>query len=350
MSIIGTFPPFIPPWWLKGPHRMTLFPRWWPRNRDSLMPPAQRRIFQVTPDTGLLTQCHWQSRPSGKPTLLLIHGLEGCTESHYMIGLAQKAWMRGWNCVRINQRNCGGSEPLTPTLYHGGLSDDYRGVIQELTDADGCRNIWLIGYSMGGNLTLKLGGEIGANLPPLQGFVAVCPNIQPAECVRALQRPENRIYHEYFLNSLKTKLRRKAHLFPGKWDLSPLPHISTMWEFDDVYTGPDGGFPNAADYYRQSASCQQLAHIRKPTLIMTAQDDPFIPFNMFTASTLHDNPFIRFEAPLHGGHCGFFQRYQPEEDHFWAENRLLDWIQDQCGSTSLPDDPGPSLQARTHLR
>lgn len=328
------FPPFIPPWWLKGPHRMTLFPRWWPRTAPSRIPPPQARIFNVTAETGLLTQCHWQTSPSEKPTLLLVHGLEGCTESHYMVGLAQKAWSRGWNCVRINQRNCGGSEHLTPTLYHGGLSQDYGAIVQELTERDHCQHIWLIGYSMGGNLILKLGGEAGESLPALRGLAAVCPNIKPAACVRALQEPRNTIYHGYFLKSLKAKLRRKANLYPGRWDLDRLPHISTMWEFDDVYTGPDGGFRNAADYYDQSASLRVLSRIRKPTLIITAQDDPFIPFSMFIDPIIHANPFLRLLPPPHGGHCGFFQGRLLEEDPFWAENRILDWIQSQFLSIS----------------
>ena len=140
---------------------MTLIPRWWPRGATPPGMSTQQRVFQITSKTGLLTKCHWQPSSSNTPTILLIHGLEGCTESHYMIGLAHKVWARGWNCIRINQRNCGGSEHLTPTLYHNGLSQDYRQIIQEITEKDGCRHIWLIGYSMGGNLTLKLAGEMG---------------------------------------------------------------------------------------------------------------------------------------------------------------------------------------------
>ncbi len=331
-TLTSEFPTFTPPWWLNGPHRMTLVPRWWPRQRPSHIPPGQTRIFRVNSETGMLTKCHWQPSPAEHPTVLLIHGLEGCIESHYMVGLAQKAWSRGWNCVRINQRNCGRSEHLTPTLYHAGLSGDYGAIIQELSDLDRCSHIWLIGYSMGGNLTLKLGGEIGDSFPSLQGLVAICPNIQPAACVRALQRPSNWIYHKYFLKSLKAKLRRKAYLYPGKWDLTPLPHISTMWEFDDIYTGPDGGYRDANDYYSQSASWRVLHNIRKPTLIITAQDDPFIPFHIFADQPVQNNPFIRLEAPAQGGHCGFFQRATVGEDPFWAENRLLDWISFQLSS------------------
>jgi len=322
---------------------MTVLPRWWPRGTTPTGMPTQHRIFQVSADTGLLTKCHWQPVVSSDtPTILIIHGLEGCTESHYMIGLAHKAWAKGWNCIRINQRNCGDSEHLTPTLYHNGLSQDYAQIIQELTQQDGCRHIWLIGYSMGGNLTLKLAGEMENSLPSLQGVAAVCPNIQPASCVRALQRPSNWMYHQHFLRSLKAKLQRKAQLFPGKWDLSRLARIQTMWEFDDVYTAPDGGYHDANDYYANSAAENTLSAIPVPTLIITAQDDPFIPYGIFNNPTLHENPVIQLLAPTHGGHCGFFQRQQPQEDPFWAENRIMDWIQHQITRSQIHPQSLPS--------
>jgi hypothetical protein len=308
---------------------MTLVPRWWPRSPPCSDIPTQQRIFQINQETGLLTKCHWQPSPENKPTVLLIHGLEGCTESHYMVGLAHKILAKGWNCIRINQRNCGNSEHLTPTLYHNGLSQDYRKIIREITQHDGSQLNWLIGYSMGGNLTLKLAGEIGSELPSLRGVAAVSPNIQPASCVRALQQPTNWIYHQHFLRSLKTKLRRKDRLYREKWDLSRLPQIKTMWEFDDVYTAPDGGYHNAEDYYAKSAAENTLYAIRIPSLIITAQDDPFIPYTIFDNPSLQKNTFIQLLAPKHGGHCGFLQGRQPQEDPFWAENRIVDWIQHQ---------------------
>ena len=305
---------------------MTLFPPWWPREDLPTEMPTQHRIFNVTSETGLLTKCHWQPSPAKKPTVLIIHGLEGCIESHYMRGLARKVWESGWNCIRINQRNCGGSEYLTPTLYHNGLSQDYAHIIREITEQDGSQQVWLVGYSMGGNLALKLAGEEGGSLPSLRGVAAVCPNIQPASCVRALQRPSNWMYHQYFLKRLKAKLRRKAQFYPGKWDLSSLNSIRTMWEFDDVYTAPDGGYRDASDYYDRSAARNVLTFIPCPTLIITAQNDPFIPYEIFSDSSLHSNPNIQLLAPPHGGHCGFLQHPQLPEDPFWAENRIIDFI------------------------
>ena len=161
----------------------------------------------------------------------------------------------------------------------------------------------------------------------------MCPNIQPAACVRALQRPSNWMYHQHFLRSLKTKLQRKAQLYPGKWDISSLSRIQTMWEFDDRYTAPDGGYHDAKDYYAKSAAQNVLSAINIPTLIIAAQDDPFIPYEIFTNSVLYENPSIQLLAPTHGGHCGFFQRHQQPEDPFWAENRILDWIQHQMNTS-----------------
>jgi predicted alpha/beta-fold hydrolase len=288
--------------------------------------PTQNRIFQVTPESALLTKCHWQTFPSKHLTVLIVHGLEGCTESHYMRGLAQKAWKAGWNSIRINQRNCGGSQHLGPTLYHNGLSQDYLSILREITERDRCHKLWLVGYSMGGNLILKLAGELGSSFPALRGVVAVCPNIQPAACVRALQHPTNWIYHRYFLKSLKATLRKKSQLYPGHWDISRLSSIRTMWEFDEIYTAPDGGYRDAGDYYEKSAAGNVLSSITIPTLIITSQDDPVIPYDIFTISALHVNPWIQLLAPPQGGHCGFFQNFCPGEDHFWAENRIIDFI------------------------
>jgi predicted alpha/beta-fold hydrolase len=309
--------------------------------------PVQERIFWVSPEVGLLTKCHWQSSPSQHPTVLMVHGLEGCTESHYMRGLAQKAWEAGWNSIRINQRNCGGSLHLSPTLYHNGLSQDFLAVIHQVTEWYGCRHVWLVGYSMGGNLSLKLAGEIGSSLPSLQGVIAVCPNIEPAACVRALQRPSNWMYHRYFLNSLKATLRKKAQLYPGAWDLSPLDRILTLREFDEIYTAPDGGFRDAADYYEQTAARNVLSSIGIPTLIMTSRDDPFIPYEMFENHGLISNPWIHLMAPVYGGHCGFLQRHLTHEDVFWAENRIIEFIKFHEESDFNMISTPPNLQQVT---
>ncbi len=305
---------------------MTLFPRFW--SRPGLPPdiPNTARLFKVSPESQILGYCHWQPDPKQHPTLIFVHGLEGDSDSHYMLGITQKAWRRGFNIVRLNQRNCGGTEHLTPTLYNNGMSGDVRAVLGELAANDGLDAIWLGGYSMGGNLVLRAAGELGSSNRAFKGVVAVCPNIDPAACTDAIIQPRNWIYNLHFVRNLKARLKRKASLFPGKFDLAPLAGIRTLLDFDEAYTAPDGGYLNAADYYERAGSRHMLGSIAVPTLILTAQDDPFIPYRIFDWPALRANSRIRFEAPAHGGHCGFIQRDCAEGDRYWAEIRLLEFM------------------------
>jgi hypothetical protein len=243
-----------------------------------------------------------------------------------MLGIAAKAWRAGLNVVRLNQRTCGGTEHLTPTLYNSGLSGDYKGVVSELASSDGLDRIWLIGFSMGGNLVLKMAGEVGTALPALRGILAVCPNIDPTQCIAALERPSNRIYHDHFLRRLKARIVRKASLFPGRWDVGLLNGMTRIRDFDDRYTAPDAGYRNAAEYYDRAGARHVMARIQVPTLIITAQDDPFIPYSVFLTPAIRHNPQITLVAPRYGGHCGFFQRRQLDEDRYWVENRLVETI------------------------
>jgi len=247
-----------------------------------------------------------------------------------MRGIASKAWRAGFNVVRLNQRNCGGTEHLTLTLYDSGLSGDLRAVAMELAARDGIDAIWLAGYSMGGNLALRMAGEEGAAGRTLKGSIkgvmAVCPNIDPAACTEALLQKRNWIYHRHFVRSLQARLRRKAALFPGKFDLAPLAGLRTLREFDEAYTAPYGGYASADDYYERTGARHVLGAIAVPTLIIAAQDDPFIPYRIFEVPAIRTNPWIRLVGPTHGGHCGFIERPRPDEDWYWAENRLLEFI------------------------
>jgi predicted alpha/beta-fold hydrolase len=144
---------------LRNPHAQTVAYTFWPR-RFPRLPRSIPREFETEPGTRIRGQCHWQSRPRERPTLVLVHGLEGSSESRYMLGIAECAFAAGWNAVRLNQRNCGGTESFTPTLYNSGLSGDYRAVLTELIERDSLLEIFFAGYSMGGNLVLKMAGEL----------------------------------------------------------------------------------------------------------------------------------------------------------------------------------------------
>lgn len=323
---ISSFPAFVPARLLRNRHLMTLVPRYWSRGPLLAGIPKERRVFRTAPDTQIVGFCHWQPDRKAAQTALLLHGLEGCCDSHYMHGIAAKAYAAGLNVVRLNQRTCGGTEHLSPTLYNSGLSADYRSVVRQLADTEQVDRIWLIGYSMGGNLLLKATGEMGRSEPALAGTVAVCPNIDPTRCVLELERPGNWIYHRHFLTELKARLRRKAALWPGKWDLNGLERIARISEFDDRYTASDGGYRDAADYYDRSGARHVLDRIAVPTTIITAQDDPFIPYSMFVTPLIQQHSYIRLIAPAHGGHCGFFQTRQVGEDRYWVENRIIEIV------------------------
>ncbi len=324
--MIETSSSFRPPLLLRNAHLMTLLPRFWPRDTSLAELPQESRLFETALDTKLHGVCHWQDDRASSPTTVLVHGLEGCSESHYMRGIAAKAYRAGFNVIRMNQRTCGGTEHLSPTLYNSGLSGDYCAIVEELTRNDGLDRIWLAGYSMGGNLVLKAAGEMGKTVPALAGVAAVCPNIDPTECARALEEPRNWIYHRHFLTGLKSRLRRKAALLPGKWDLTGLDDIARISDFDDRYTAPDGGYRSGADYYDRAGARHVLDSIAVPTLIITAQDDPFIPYSIFTVPLINHHPQIRVVAPRHGGHCGFIHRGYKREDLYWAENRIVDFL------------------------
>jgi uncharacterized protein len=316
--------PFEPHPLLRNNHLMTLAASFVPRRFPALPAPSER-LFETEPGTQLLGHCHWQAERGEHPALVLVHGLEGSSESGYMLGIAEKAFRAGFSVIRLNQRNCGGTERLTPTLYNSGLSGDYRAVLAELAERDTIPEIFFAGYSMGGNLVLKMAGELGEAAPrQLRGVAAVCPSLDLAACADALERGENILYRNHFVGSLMRHYRRKARLFPGRYCLDGLPKIRTLREFDDVITAPRSGYRDAVDYYYRASAMRVAGRIRVPTLIVTAQDDPFVPIESFSDSALTSNGFIRLVTPKHGGHCAFISRTAGEE-RFWAETRVVEF-------------------------
>jgi uncharacterized protein len=313
---------------LRNPHMMTIAASFWPRKFPGLGATATR-LFDIEPGTQVRGECHWQKHPRERPTIVLLHGLEGSSESNYMFGTAEKAFVAGFNVVRLNQRNCGGTEKLTPTLYHSGRSGDIRAVIVELMERDRLPEIFAVGFSMGGNLVLKMAGEI-ADTPPaeLRAIVAVAPSLDLAACADAIAEPRNFLYEWHFVRGLKRRMRYKASLFPGKFPLDGLGRVRTVREFDDVITARFCGFRSADDYYARSSASAGIAGIRRPTFILTAQDDPVVPFASFDKPAIHENSHITFLAPRHGGHCAFISA-DPGEGRFWAEARIVEFCRSQ---------------------
>jgi uncharacterized protein len=321
---------FAPLRGLRNPHLMTIAANFW-RRRFPRLPASEQRTFETEAGSRVRGDCHWQKQPREHPTLVLLHGLEGSSESGYMLGAAEKAYVAGFNVVRLNQRNCGGTEKLTPTLYHSGMSGDIRAVLFELIATDRLPELFAAGFSMGGNLVLKMAGESGDSAPPeVRRIVAVCPALDLAACADALGAPANFIYEHHFVKRLKRRMRYKARLFPERYPIDGMRNIRSVREFDDVITARFCGFRNADDYYERSSALRVIAAIRRPTLILTAMDDPLIPFRSFADAAIRNNPNITLVATERGGHCAFISR-EPGEARFWVEGQIVQFCLRQSG-------------------
>ena len=304
---------------------MTLYTWGRPRHFPGLSSPVAR-YFDVAPDTRVLAECHWQPTPRKAPTLLVLHGLEGSSRAHYMLGIADKGGAVGFNVVLLNQRNCGDTEHLSHGLYHSGLSDDPAAVIRELIELDGLPSISVIGYSLGGNVALRLGGAYGADHPSeLRSISAVSPTMDLARCVRALERSQNAIYEWNFVRNLKRRMQRKARMRPGRFDLSSLADVRTVRGFDEAFTAPHHGFRDADDYYHRASSLRVIDRVRVPVLILSAEDDPFVPADQFRHAAIHANAMVTTRITRFGGHCGFFAEPSPGFDGYWAERTTIDF-------------------------
>ena len=259
-------------------------------------------------------------------TVILVHGLEGSVDSQYVNGTGSKAWAAGMNVVRMNMRNCGGTETLTPTLYHSGLSADLGAVAEELIREDRLQSIAIVGFSMGGNLALKLAGEWSDRAPKqVKAFAAVSPAMDLAASADALHSWQNWLYEQKFLRGLRRRFRRKAMLFPNRYDLEHLKRFPSIREFDDKITARYEGFTGADDYYSRSSASRVVENIRVPTLVINAKDDPFIRLRPETRTKLVNNPAIHFVETAHGGHCAFLA--DPDGyDGRWAERAVIEFL------------------------
>jgi len=319
--------PFEPPAKLRNPHAQTLAGTLVKRRFKVVTQNSEPRYFDTTPGVQVLAHCSWQEDRLACPTLVLLHGMEGSTESRYMLGTAEKALGAGFNAVRVNTRNCGGTEHLTTTLYHAGLTEDLRQIIDELVNRDGVRDLYIAGFSLGGNVVVKLAGEYGSDVPEqLRGVIAVSPSIDLDASADAIELRSNLVYNMRFVWSLRTRMRRKARLFPDRYDESRLRGVWSIRKFDDVYTAPHSGFGNVANYYKSASGLQFVKRITVPTLLVHAQDDPFIPFDSFRHPDIAANPNVILLAPEQGGHVGFIRGDHEGEDRFWAEMITVEFV------------------------
>jgi predicted alpha/beta-fold hydrolase len=322
---------------------MTIAANFWKRPVP-LLAGSVTRWFETEPGTKVRAECHWQVNAVRRPTLVVLHGLEGSCDSGYIRGTAEKAWVAGFNVVRLNQRNCGGSEKMSNTLYHSGLSGDVLAVVTELIEQDGMPEVFAVGFSMGGNLVLKMAGELGADAPDeLRAVVAVAPALDLAACADALAETRNFIYERHFVQRLKKRMLLKARLFPELFPLAQIGgfgDIATVRDFDDLVTARFCDFRDAGDYYARSSASVVMSEIRLPTLILTSKDDPFVPFAPFENPAIRNNPNITLVATDRGGHCAFISQ-ETGAERFWAEARIVEFCTQQSRLMNQQDGAVP---------
>jgi predicted alpha/beta-fold hydrolase len=312
---------------LTNGHLQTILGNYWPR--PAFVLPSIAETIEVDPADGTRVLCHCDWQPEAERaerlTVVLVHGLEGSSDSQYILGIAARAWNAGCNVVRMNMRNCGGTDALTPTLYHSGLSSDVAGVVSHYAQRFNLKRVALIGYSMGGNLVLKMAGEWG-DRPPLAAVAAVCPAIDLAAGADALHEPLNRGYEIRFLRGLLRRYRTKQALFPSDYaSIDEIGPVRSLRQFDHKIVARYCDFRDADDYYYRAASARVVDRIAVPSLVLHALDDPFIRLFPETRARLEANPHIHFVETRHGGHCAYLSNDRGDDVH-WAEAAVIRYV------------------------
>jgi predicted alpha/beta-fold hydrolase len=316
---------FVPRRFLRGGHAQTIAGNF--MKRTSGLPEPEERLFQIEQDVQILCHCHWQPERQKRLTLMIVHGLEGSSNSQYVIGTGSRAWAQGWNVVRMNIRGCGGTAHLSSTLYHSGLSQDVEKLVAEMIASDGLQCVALAGFSMGGNQVLRAVGKWGGNTPPeLIAAATVSPACDLAISSDRIHEIANALYEWWFVNSLCKSFRRKSELWPGLYDPALLKNVHSVRDFDEHITARYMGFEGAADYYDKASSSHVLDRIAIPTLVIHADDDPFVVVSAESQRKLAENPHITFLRTRHGGHCAFIGEPSADgrDDGRWAERKIIE--------------------------
>jgi len=324
---------FVPRRWLGNGHVQTVAGNF--LRRGLVLPEPEALLVEVDgPVAGygssqVLCHCHWQPQEVRKQrlTLVLVHGLEGSSRSQYIVGNTARALAAGLNVVRMNMRSCGGTDHLSPTIYHSGRSGDVGRVFEAIVRQQGLEAVALVGYSMGGNLVLRWAGEVAAAPPPeLQAVVGISPLMDLAPSSAALHEPINRAYEWHFLRQMIARVRRRMEMYPRIYKDAQVERIRSIRDFDHQIVARYGGFADADDYYASVASSKYAGVLRVPTLIVHALDDPFIRFLPSTREELIANPHVTYIETERGGHCAFLAPASVGDDGRWAEKTLLRFL------------------------
>ncbi len=301
----------------RNPHWQTIAAHFWRRPDPDAEHPPERRLFRTESDVQVLVV---SQRPRGEARgeIVMVHGLEGSGDAGYIRSLAAFALRAGFAAHRFHMRTCGDTGHLCPTLYHAGLTTDLLAVLREFR-REGRAPAAVVGFSLGGNVVLKLAGELGAGAPDVVRCVAaVSAPLDLAACARRIGEPGNRLYEARFVRRMRNRLRATGRYRPEEF-----AGLRSVEALDDRFTAPGFGFGNAAHYYRTQSAVHFLEHIRVPTLLVQAKDDTFIPFSIYRSQAIRANPFIRLLATEHGGHLGFLAR---GPRRLWLDHVIMRYI------------------------
>ena len=321
---------FQPAWWCRGRHAQTL---WGALFRPTPPVPLRRERWE-TPDGDFLDIDRVQGT-SGAPAVIVLHGLEGSSRSKQVLGFLAAAHRVGWEAVGINFRSCSGEPNRLRRAYHGGDSAELGWVIDRVIAHNPARSVGCVGVSLGGNVLLKYIGEYGERVPQqVRAAGAISTPFDLGIAVRYVERGMSRLYMRNLVRRLKQKTFAKLARYPDLVDPARLRAVQTLAEFDHLVTGPLHGFPNGQTYWQASSSASMLSTIRRPTLLINAEDDPFFPADALPIQVVRENPALRAEFVQDGGHAGFLSGVWPGRPVPWAENRTMAFLQDHLHPTA----------------
>jgi uncharacterized protein len=317
---------YRPAWWVPGAHAQTLWGKFARRS-----PPLPTRIERWrTPDDDFIELLRLGAAPH-RPRLFLLHGLEGTVRSHYVGGFFQMARQRDWAADMLIFRSCGDEPNLSPRFYHSGETGDLDFAVNRVLEEFPSAPVVLCGISLGGNVLLKWLGERGDRLrSQIRAAAAVSVPFDLERGSRHISRGFARVYERHFLRTLRRKAAAKLIRFPTLFDVERMRASRTLYEFDDAVTAPVHGFRDAHDYYTRASSLGYLRQIRRPTLLLNARDDPFLPESVLddVVEVARENPWLTVEFQEHGGHVGFVGGV-PWRPTYYAENRVGEFFLDQ---------------------
>lgn len=312
----------ISPYWLPNGHMQSIYPALF--RKVTGVTYHRERI--LTPDEDFLDlDWSYAKQTKSKRLVILSHGLEGDSTRQYILGMVRLLNAHGFDCLAWNFRGCGGEMNKTARFYHSGATEDLELIVQQALERD-YDQIDLIGFSLGGNLTLKFLGELGVTLDKrIRKALVFSVPMDLHACSLSIIQPENKVYMHRFLKSLKPKVNAKAVHFPDRINIADQKLVRTLYDFDDVFTAPLHGFDNADHYYAECSSKFFIKDIAIPTMIINAKNDPIVPYQSLPLDELKAHKLVTLEATLDGGHCGF-RPAKLVNGVYWSEARALEFL------------------------